>query len=135
MVPSSVRLRPVALAALLFLPAVARAELPPLLDRELFFGNPEIAGATLSPDGRYIAFLKPWKDVRNVWVKKVGEPYEKGRLGTADPKRLASIALTAPTVRVVTSSEVTDASAAATAGTVRATDVDRRGRHDPPPNQ
>ena len=28
MVPSSVRLRPVALAALLFLPAVARAELP-----------------------------------------------------------------------------------------------------------
>ena len=87
MVPSSVRLRPVALAALLFLPAVARAELPPLLDRELFFGNPEIAGATLSPDGRYIAFLKPWKDVRNVWVKKVGEPYEKGRLVTADPKR------------------------------------------------
>ena len=35
--------------------------LPPLIDRELLFGNPEIAGAQLSPDGKYIAFLKPWK--------------------------------------------------------------------------
>jgi hypothetical protein len=26
--------------------------LPPLIDRELFFGNPEIASATISPDGR-----------------------------------------------------------------------------------
>jgi hypothetical protein len=44
--------------------------LPPLIDRELFFGNPEILSAQLSPDGRYIAFLKPWKDTRNIWVKK-----------------------------------------------------------------
>ena len=42
---------------------------PPLIDRELLFGNPEIAAAQLSPDGKYIAFLKPWKDTRNVWVK------------------------------------------------------------------
>jgi dipeptidyl aminopeptidase/acylaminoacyl peptidase len=73
------------LAGSLALPAVA--ELPPLLDRELFFGNPEIAGAQISPDGRYIAFLKPWKDTRNVWVKKVGEGYDKARLLTADTKR------------------------------------------------
>ena len=31
----------------------------PLIDRELFFGNPEIAGAQISPDGKYLAFLKP----------------------------------------------------------------------------
>jgi len=31
----------------------------PILDRELFFGNPEIAAAQLSPDGQYVAFLKP----------------------------------------------------------------------------
>ncbi|MCL4819197.1 MAG: S9 family peptidase [Vicinamibacteria bacterium] len=73
------------LAGSLALPAVA--ELPPLLDRELFFGNPEIAGAQISPDGRFIAFLKPWKDTRNVWVKKVGEGYDKARLLTADTKR------------------------------------------------
>jgi dipeptidyl aminopeptidase/acylaminoacyl peptidase len=88
--PSSVRARTgrLLLALALTLPAaLARAAAPPLLDRELFFGNPEIAGATLSPDGKYIAFLKPWKDTRNVWVKKTGDPYDKARLVTADPKR------------------------------------------------
>jgi dipeptidyl aminopeptidase/acylaminoacyl peptidase len=69
------------------LATVATAAAPPVLDRELFFGNPEIAGAQLSPDGKYIAFLKPWKDTRNVWVKKTGEGYEKAHLVTADPKR------------------------------------------------
>ncbi len=71
-------------------PAAAKAQnsqLPPLVDRHLFFGNPEIAGAQLSPDGKWIAFLKPYKETRNVWVKKAGEPYAKGRLITADPKR------------------------------------------------
>ena len=58
-----------------------------MLDRELFFGNPEIAGAQISPDGQYIAFLKPWKDTRNVWVKKTGEPFTAARLVTADTKR------------------------------------------------
>ena len=67
--------------------AALKRQLPPLLDRDLFFGNPEIAGAQLSPDGKWIAFLKPWKETRNVWVKKVGEPYGQGRLITADPKR------------------------------------------------
>lgn len=81
-----------AIAALLaasatFAAAPAKALLPPVLDRELFFGNPEIAGAQISPDGTYIAFLKPWKDTRNVWVKKVGEPYSAAHLVTADPKR------------------------------------------------
>ncbi len=68
-------------------PAPKTNQLPPLVDRDLFFGNPEIAGAQLSPDGKWIAFLKPYKETRNVWVKKVGEPYTKGRLITADPKR------------------------------------------------
>ena len=63
------------------------AATPPLLDRELFFGNPEIAGAQISPDGEYVAFLKPWKDTRNVWVKKTSEPYSAARLVTAETKR------------------------------------------------
>ena len=64
-----------------------RTGLPPLLDRELFFGNPEIAAAQLSPDGKYIAFLKPWKDTRNIYVKKTREPFEKARLLTTEAKR------------------------------------------------
>jgi len=59
----------------------------PLLDRELFFGNPEISGAQISPSGEYIAFLKPYKETRNIWVKKVSEPFSAARLVTADTKR------------------------------------------------
>lgn len=57
-------------------------KMPPLIDREILFGNPEYAGAQISPDGKYVAFLKPYKDTRNVWVKKTDEPFEKARLLT-----------------------------------------------------
>src|SRR5262245_58386763 len=67
--------------------APARAALPPVLDRELFFGNPEIAAAQISPDGQYVAFLKPWKDTRNLYVKQTGEPFDKARLLTTEAKR------------------------------------------------
>jgi len=84
----SVRAGRLALALALCVPAaVSLAAPPPVLDREIFFGDPEIASATLSPDGRYIAFLKPWKGTRNVWVRKTGEPYSAAHLVTADPKR------------------------------------------------
>src|ERR1700691_4148925 len=61
--------------------------LPPLIDRELIFGNPEISGAQLSPDGKYLAFQKPWKDTRNIYVKGVEEPFSAARLLTAELKR------------------------------------------------
>jgi dipeptidyl aminopeptidase/acylaminoacyl peptidase len=61
--------------------------LPPLIDRELLFGNPEISGAQISPDGKYLAFIKPYKDTRNVWVKKTGEPFSAARLLTTETKR------------------------------------------------
>ncbi|HEX9188546.1 MAG TPA: S9 family peptidase, partial [Vicinamibacteria bacterium] len=67
--------------------AAAESGQPPLLDRELFFGNPEIAAAQLSPDGQYVAFLKPWSDTRNIWVKKTAEPFEAARRVTAETKR------------------------------------------------
>src|SRR5260370_23424036 len=60
---------------------------PPLIDRELIFGNPEISGAQLSPNGKYLAFQKPWKDTRNVYVKGVDEPFSAARLLTAETKR------------------------------------------------
>ena len=65
----------------------AGAGLPPLIDRELIFGNPEIAGAQISPDGQFIAFVKPYKETLNVWVKKTGEPFSAAKLITADTKR------------------------------------------------
>jgi dipeptidyl aminopeptidase/acylaminoacyl peptidase len=63
------------------------AGLPALIDRELIFGNPEISGAQLSPDGKYLAFQKPWKDTRNIYVKGVDEPFNAARLLTAELKR------------------------------------------------
>lgn len=65
----------------------ATAQLPPLIDREIFFGNPEIAGAQLSPDGKFISFIKPFQDTRNIWVKGIDEPFDKARVITAETKR------------------------------------------------
>lgn len=65
----------------------AAAQLPQLIDREIFFGNPEYAGAQISPDGKYISFLRAYNDVRNVWVKGVNEPFEKARPVSAETKR------------------------------------------------
>lgn len=60
---------------------------PPLIDRELFFGNPEISGSQISPDGQFISFLKPYKDTRNIWVKRTGDPFSAAKLLTNDTKR------------------------------------------------
>ena len=68
-------------------PKASTTGMPPLVDREIFFGNPEIAGAQISPDGKYLSFLKPWKDTRNVYVKGVDEPFEAARLLTTEAKR------------------------------------------------
>jgi dipeptidyl aminopeptidase/acylaminoacyl peptidase len=75
---------------IVFTPIAVSAQngkLPPIIDRELFFGNPEISGAQISPDGRYISFLKPYKDARNIWVKRSGDPYTAAKLLTNDTKR------------------------------------------------
>jgi len=64
-----------------------RAQQPALLDRELFFGNPEIAGSQLSPDGKFISFLKPLNGVRNIWVKGINEPFTAAKAVTNETKR------------------------------------------------
>ena len=73
-------------AAPALLPA-QNGKLPPLIDRELFFGNPEISGAQISPDGRFVSFLKPYKDTRNIWVKRTQDPFSAAKLITNDTRR------------------------------------------------
>ena len=60
---------------------------PPIIDRELIFGDPEISGAQLSPDGKYIAFMRPWKDTLNIWVKKTDQAFSSARLMTTETAR------------------------------------------------
>ncbi|MEP7339429.1 MAG: alpha/beta fold hydrolase [Acidobacteriota bacterium] len=63
------------------------ASTAPLLDRELFFGDPEVSGAQLSPDGKFLAFIKPYKGTRNIWVKKTDEVFDAAKPVTNDQKR------------------------------------------------
>lgn len=59
----------------------------PLLDREIFFGNPEIAFAALSPTGKYVAFARELDGILNVWVKGLDQPFEEAWPITNDRKR------------------------------------------------
>ena len=69
-----------------FAPALARAELPPLISRDILFGNPERTRPRLSPDGKHLAWLAPDpKNVLQVWVKTIGASDDK--MVTADKKR------------------------------------------------
>ena len=68
-------------------PMVARAQQPPIIDRQLFFGEIEIAGAQISPDGQYLSFLKPYQGTRNIWLKKASEPFSAARPMSAEATR------------------------------------------------
>ncbi|HYB52692.1 MAG TPA: S9 family peptidase, partial [Thermoanaerobaculia bacterium] len=78
-----------ALCALLALTgaiAVCVAELPPLISRDILFGNPEKTQPRLSPDATKLAWIAPdSKNVLQVWVRTVGKEDDKAI--TADKKR------------------------------------------------
>jgi dipeptidyl aminopeptidase/acylaminoacyl peptidase len=65
-----------------FVGAQAEDTVPPQIPLRDFFRNPQAAGFSISPDGRYLALLEPWNNRLNVWV----EPVEGG-----EAKRLTSI--------------------------------------------
>jgi dipeptidyl aminopeptidase/acylaminoacyl peptidase len=70
--------------------------LPPLIDRELLYFDPEMGDAPfspghaapqLSPDGAFLSFTKPLKGVMNIWVKRVDEPMAAARPITTESHR------------------------------------------------
>jgi dipeptidyl aminopeptidase/acylaminoacyl peptidase len=71
---------------LLFMTNLVQAELPPLIPRDLLFGNPERTGPAISPDGKRLGWLAPdTNNVLQVWVKTIGKDDDK--IVTADKKR------------------------------------------------
>src|SRR2546423_14107063 len=60
-------------------------ELPPIIPREVIFGNPEKASPQISPDGKLLAYLAPDCGVLNVWLRTVGEADD--RVISRDRKR------------------------------------------------
>src|SRR5207244_2835396 len=59
--------------------------LPPLIPREVLFGNPEKTSPQISPDGKRLAYLAPDDGVLNVWVRTPGQ--DDDQVVTADKKR------------------------------------------------
>jgi len=59
----------------------------PLIPRDAIFGNPERAGAQVSPDGKYISFLAPREGVMNIWVVERGKPLAEARALTSEKVR------------------------------------------------
>lgn len=60
--------------------------LPPIIPLTHFFDNPEIAGAQISPDGRWLTVLKPYRGKLNVYVRPIGSRTTERRL-TSDTTR------------------------------------------------
>jgi dipeptidyl aminopeptidase/acylaminoacyl peptidase len=56
-----------------FVGCAQEQSLPKLIPREVVFGNPEKARATVSPDGKMLAYLAPVGEELNVWVKTIGK--------------------------------------------------------------
>ena len=54
----------------------------PVIDRAIFFGNPAITGGKLSPNGKYVTFMKEYNGVMNIWVKGFDESFDQARLLT-----------------------------------------------------
>ncbi|MBD58669.1 MAG: S9 family peptidase, partial [Citromicrobium sp.] len=46
----------------------------PLIPRDALFGNPSRAGAQISPDGEWLAWLAPSNGVLNVWMAPASDP-------------------------------------------------------------
>ncbi len=77
-------------AAIGFTALPARAELPPLIPRDVLFGNPDKDNPQLSPDGKQLAYLAPDdKNVLQVWVRSTVQTAGKAddRKITSDEKR------------------------------------------------
>jgi dipeptidyl aminopeptidase/acylaminoacyl peptidase len=67
--------------------APSRPASPPIIPLTHFFDNPEIAGAQISPDGRWLSYLKPYRGKLNVYARAVGAAAATERRLTSDTTR------------------------------------------------
>ena len=65
--------------------APSLAALPPLIPRQVLFGNPDRTSPQISPDGKMLAYIAPDAGVLNVWVRTLGK--EDDRVVTRDRVR------------------------------------------------
>ena len=53
---------------------MAETTVPDLVDRELYFGNPDKIQVRISPDGKYFSYRAPVNGVMNIWVAPIDNP-------------------------------------------------------------
>jgi dipeptidyl aminopeptidase/acylaminoacyl peptidase len=52
---------------------MTQSKLPPLIPREVLFGNPQRTHPQISPDGRYLAYIAPnARNTPQVWLRTIG---------------------------------------------------------------
>lgn len=83
------RILSVLLALFIAMPTVcAIAAVPPLLPMEDFFRNPDNSAFSISPDGKWLAFARPWQHRMNVYVREISTGNEK-RITSATERDIA----------------------------------------------
>lgn len=70
-----------AFPAVAALPRTSVAQQPPIIPLEHFFDNPEIAAARISPDGKWLSYLKPYEGKLNIHVRAMGSKEERRMTG------------------------------------------------------
>jgi dipeptidyl aminopeptidase/acylaminoacyl peptidase len=75
--------------ALILAACTPKEKMPRIIPMKDFFRNPETVSFQLSPDGQYLAFLKPWQTRLNVHVQKIGESEER-RITSATERDIAA---------------------------------------------
>ena len=63
----------------------AKEAMSPIIDRSIFFGNPEISSGQLSPDGNYVTFMREHEGIMNLWVKPFDATFSQATLLTKSP--------------------------------------------------
>ena len=53
---------------------IVENQVPELVDRELYFGNPDKIQIRISPDGEYFSYRAPLEGVMNIWVAPIDAP-------------------------------------------------------------
>jgi dipeptidyl aminopeptidase/acylaminoacyl peptidase len=74
--------------AMILAACTPKEKMPRIIPMKDFFRNPETVSFQLSPDGQYLAFLKPWQTRLNVHVQKIGEGEER-RITSATERDIA----------------------------------------------
>jgi dipeptidyl aminopeptidase/acylaminoacyl peptidase len=70
--------------------AASTGGLPPIIPLTHFFDNPEITGAQISPDGRWLSYLKPWNGKLNIHIRPADQIRPGDATAAAGERRMTS---------------------------------------------